>query len=66
MQKLSLEYYLCMTCYNANHCNYLTQVYQDSMTDYLTFFTLEGNYSSDPSKTEHWCFHCHQVHASCQ
>lgn len=37
MQKLSLEYYLCMTCYNANHCNYLTQVYQVSMTDYLIF-----------------------------
>jgi hypothetical protein len=48
IQKLSLKYYLCMICCNANYYNYIKQVYKGLMIDYLIFFTLDGDCSSDP------------------
>jgi len=49
MQKLSLKYYLCMICCNVNHYNYIKQVYQGLMVDYLISLTLDRDCSSDPS-----------------
>jgi len=41
MQNLRLKYYLCMICCNVNHYNYIKQVYQGLMVDYLIFWTLD-------------------------
>ena len=36
---------------NANHYNYIKQVYQGLMVDYLISLTFDEDCSSDPSNT---------------